>query len=340
MVLRERDFSIEHLASESMIVDCAVYERGQRLDGDGTLAGAREAAAAPEAFVWVGLVEPTIQEFDAVRREFGLHELAVEDAVKAHQRPKLEIYGDTLFLVLKTACYRGPEEIVEIGEIMVFVGSDFLVSVRHGEGGGLGNVREGLEGRPDLLRGGPAAALHALVDRVVDAYEPVIDGVREDIEEVETEVFSAERTSPVERIYKLRREVLEFHRSTIPLRPALEQLAAGEVPHVGEQTRAYFRDVVDHLARVTEQVEGFRELLASILQANLTQVSVRQNEDMRRISAWVAIIAVPTMIAGIYGMNFDHMPELRWRLGYPLVLVVIATICSILYLRFRRSGWL
>ncbi len=191
-----------------MIVDCAVYERGQRLDGDGTLAGAREAAAAPEAFVWVGLLEPTIQEFDAVRREFGLHELAVEDAVKAHQRPKLEIYGDTLFLVLKTACYRGPEEIVEIGEIMVFVGSDFVVSVRHGEGGGLGNVREGLEGRPDLLRGGPAAALHALVDRVVDAYEPVIDGVREDIEEVETEVFSAERTSPVERIYKLRREVL------------------------------------------------------------------------------------------------------------------------------------
>jgi magnesium transporter len=299
--------------------------------------GVREHARS-DAFVWVGLLEPTVEEFEAVRAEFDLHELAVEDAVNAHQRPKLEHYGDSLFLVLKTVTYIDSEELVEIGEVMLFVGAGFLVSVRHGPGGGLGNAREDLESRPELLAHGPSAALYALIDRVVDGYQPVAAALANDIEEVEGAVFAGDRTNPVERIYKLRREVLEFHRAAAPLNDVLAALQTE--PLIAEPIRNYLRDVADHVARANEQVDGARELLASILQANLTKVSVRQNEDMRKISAWVAIIAVPTMIAGIYGMNFEHMPELEWRFGYPAVLLVIAAACSFLYVRFRRSGWL
>ena len=223
---------------------------------------------------------------------------------------------------------------------MVFVGSDFVITVRHGDAGGLGNVREQLELQPALLALGPGAALHAIVDRIVDAYDAVVDGVLEDIEEAEAEVFSPQGANPVERIYRLRREVLEFARATGPLRPALRELTQPGVPNIDEQLIPYFRDVADHAARVGDQVEGFGSLLAGALQANLTQVSVRQNEDMRRISAWVAIIAVPTAVAGIYGMNFEHMPELGWRFGYPAVLLLIAAVCLTLYVKFRRSGWL
>ena len=215
-----------------MIVDCAVYGEGHRLDRPREVAGVRAEAAAARGFAWVGLVEPTVQEFDAVRREFDLHELAVEDAVSAHQRPKLEIYGDTLFLVIKTVRYLGPEELVDIGEVMVFVGPDFLITVRHGEAGGLGEVREHLERQPELLALGPGAALHAIVDRIVDAYEPVVDGVLEDIEEVEAEVFSPEGANPVERIYRLRREVLEFARAALPAPPGAPRADAAGVPNI------------------------------------------------------------------------------------------------------------
>jgi len=323
-----------------VIIDCAVYGNGRRLERPKQVPGVRADAADAGGFAWVGLVEPTVQEFDAVRREFDLHELAVDDAVGAHQRPKLEIYGDTLFLVVKTARYLGPDELVDIGEVMVFVGSDFVITVRHGDAGGLGHVREQLELQPALLALGPGAALHAIVDRIVDAYDAVVDGVLEDIEEAEAEVFSPQGANPVERIYRLRREVLEFARATGPLRPALRELTQPGVPNIDEQLIPYFRDVADHAARVGDQVEGFGSLLAGALQANLTQVSVRQNEDMRRISAWVAIIAVPTAVAGIYGMNFEHMPELGWRFGYPAVLLLIAAVCLTLYVKFRRSGWL
>lgn len=323
-----------------MIVDCAVYSAGHRHDRPREIAGLRTEGREADGFAWVGLVEPTATEFEAVRLEFDLHELAVEDAITAHQRPKFEQYGDTLFLVLKTARYVGPEEVVEIGEVMIFVGPDFVITVRHGEAGGLGDVRERLEENPELLRRGPGAALHAIVDRIVDAYEIVIDAVRADIEQVESEVFSPGSTNPVERIYKLRREVIEFGRATTPLRSALKELAAPDVPNVDPALVPYFRDVADHIARVTDQVDSFGSLLTGVLQANLTQVSVRQNEDMRRISAWVAIIAVPTMVAGIYGMNFDHMPELRWRFGYPAVLLLILVVCFTLFRRFRRAGWL
>jgi magnesium transporter len=323
-----------------MIVDCAVYEDGRRRAGDLPLEDAFEAGRDKDAFVWIGLHEPTPEEFESVRLEFGLHELAVEDAIKAHQRPKLEVYDDTLLVVLKPARYYDDTEDVELGEILLFVGDGFIVSVRHGEATALKEVRHAVERSPERLRCGPDAVLHAIVDRVVDDYFPVARALEEDIEEVEADVFAPGRTNPAERIFKLKREVLELSRATTPLLEPLDLLSAGRLPQIDGSMSDYFRDVRDHIERIIEQVEGHRELLTSILTANLTQVGVRQNEDMRKISAWVAIVAVPTMVAGVYGMNFEHMPELKWTFGYPLVLVVMVAICTLLYRRFRRSGWL
>jgi len=319
-----------------VIVDCAVYEQGRRRAGELALEDAYRALG-PESFVWLGLYEPTEHEFDSVRREFDLHELAVEDAIKAHQRPKLEIYGDSLFLVLKTARWEDGD--VQLGEILLFVGEGFIVSARHGETA-LHDVRLRLEERPDLLRCGPGAALHAIVDKVVDDYEPVIQQLEAEITEVETEVFSSGRTNPAERIYTLKRDVIELQSSVVPLLGPVQELASVPHRHVSEEIRPYFRDVHDHLLRVVSQVQEFRDLLMSVLTANLTQTTVRQNEDVRKISAWAAIVAVPTMIAGIYGMNFEHMPELGWRIGYPLTLAVIGVACLTLYRLFRRAGWL
>jgi magnesium transporter len=323
----------------TVIVDMAIYEHGVRRPGDLHLDEAYEACKVDGAFAWIGLHAPTEEEFDSVRREFDLHELAVEDAIKAHQRPKIEMYGDSLFVVLKTARYVEEGDQVELGEIQIFVGDGFIVTVRHGETR-LHDVRLELEQRPKLLRLGPGAALHAIIDRVVDDYGPVISALDHDIREVEAEVFSASGTNPAERIYKLKREVLELYSAVGPLVDPLERLERGDFRLVPAELRPYFRDVKDHLIRYAREIDGFRELLTSVLTANLTQVSVRQNEDVRRISAWAAIIAVPTAIAGIYGMNFEHMPELGWRLGYPLVLVVIAGICFLLYRNFKRVGWL
>ena len=323
-----------------MVVDCGVYRDGRRHDGRVGLRDAELASREDGAFVWVGLHEPTAEEFDSVRREFDLHELAVEDAIKAHQRPKLEVYGDSLFMVLRTARYIDETETVEFGEILLFVGERFLISVRHGEPTDLHGVRLDIEARPDLLSCGPGAALHAIVDRVVDDYEPVIAGIEDDIEEVEQEVFSPGRRNPAERIYELKREVIEFHRAVGPLVEPLRRLASGELSLVHEEVRAYFRDVYDHAVRADERSDGFRELLTGALEANLAQVGARQNDDVRRISAVVALLAVPTMMAGIYGMNFEHMPELEWKLGYPLVILVMLTVCGVMYRAFKRSGWL
>ena len=309
-----------------MIVDCAVYEHGVRREGSVELGEAFQSCKNDDRFVWIGLHEPTEEEFDSVRREFALHELAVEDAIHAHQRPKLEVYGETIFVVLKTARYVDSEEVVEFGEILIFTGEGFIVTVRHGEATGLHEVREAVESDAERLKRGPGAVLHAIVDRVVDDYEPAMEGLRVDIEEVETEVFSPERVSSAERIYKLKREVMEFTRAAAPLVAPLDRLAQGRHDLIHPEVREYFRDVNDHLIRVHEQLDGFRELLTSVLTANLTQVSVRQNEDTRKISAWVAIAAVGTLIVGIYGMNFEHMPELRWQYGYPLALSVMLLI--------------
>jgi magnesium transporter len=325
-----------------MIVDCAVYEEGQRRDGAMKLHDAYEACREEGAWTWIGLYEPTEEEFDSIRREFALHELAVEDAIKAHQRPKLEVYDDMLFVVLKTARYIDPTEVVQFGEILIFLGGDSLITVRHGEGSDLHDVRLRLEEDPDYLARGPGAALHAIMDKVVDDYGPALSGLEVDVDQIEEQVFSPgpDSGNPAERIYHLKREVLEFVRATAPLIDPLERLAAGKYAQVHPDVVAYFRDVNDHVLRVHETLEGMRDLLTSVLEANLTQVSVRQNEDMRKISAWVAIAAVPTMIAGIYGMNFKHMPELGWPIGYPLALTLMVSICSTLYWRFRKAGWL
>jgi magnesium transporter len=316
-----------------MIVDCAVYEDGKRVDAD-------VFGADPHSFVWIGLHAPTEDEFADVAEEYGLHPLAVEDAIHAHQRPKVEHYGDSLFVVLKTAVYKDPQEIVELGEIMLFVGERFVVSVRHGAHTALADVRRALEAEPDRLSQGPTAVLHAVLDRVVDDYETVLEGLDTDIDQIEHEVFSDERVDRSERIFRLKREVLDFRRAVQPLVEPLRAMQDGRVRLHGADLGPEFRDVLDHVLRVVDRVEAYDAILSDALNANLAQVGVRQNEDMRKISAWVAIAALPTMLAGIYGMNFDHMPELRWQWGYPLVLAVMATSCASLYLLFKRRGWL
>jgi magnesium transporter len=323
-----------------MIVDCAVYEDGRRRNGAPLVHEAMEACREPGAFTWIGLYEPTEEEFDSIRREFDLHELAVEDAIHAHQRPKLEVYGDMVFIVLKTARYVDPEEVVRLGEILIFLGEDYIITVRHGEASELKDVRHSLERDPELLAHGPGAVLHAIVDKVVDDYGPAIAGLGNDIDEIENTVFSGERANPAERIYKLKREVLEFSHAAGPLVDPVDRLSKGYYEVIHPEVRTYFRDVNDHLIRAHEQLENFRDLLTAVLSANLAQVTVRQNEDVRRITAIVAILAVPTAIAGLYGMNFEHMPELEWTFGYPLVLVVMATVCFTLYRYFKRVGWL
>jgi magnesium transporter len=326
-----------------VIVDCAVYEQGKRRAGGLSLDQAGKACRTDGGFVWLGVAEPSAEEFGEVAREFGLHELAVEDAVKAHQRPKVELFGETLFVVVKTVTHPDPSpsggHAIEIGELLLFVDPDFIITVRHGAGE-LSSVRERVERRPDLLTHGTGVVLYAILDHVVDGYGDVAQAVDGEVQAVEREVFSAERTNPAEQIYKLEREVLDLYRAVSPLLEAVDEISEGRFEAIPSELDDYFRDVHDHLQRVTGRVAGFRALLDSALQANLTQVSVRQNEDMRKISAWVAIAAVPTMVAGIYGMNFDHMPELHWRYGYFTVLVLIALVCLALYRRFKRVGWL
>jgi magnesium transporter len=322
------------------IVDLAVYRDGKRED-DVSLDQAFESCRAPGTLVWIGLHEPTDEEFDSVRREFGLHELAVEDAMKGHQRPKLEVYDDDLmFVVLKSARYFEPD-VLEFGEILMFVGDQFIVSVRHGEASPLSDVRKQLETRPDLLRCGPGAVLHAIMDKVVDDYTPVLSNLDVDITELEAEAFGNEPAIGLtERIYRLKRQVINLHRATAPLSEPLGRLSDGRYEQVTEELRPYFRDIYDHLLRAVQTADQYRELLTSILEANLTQVSVRQNEQMRQISAWAAIIAVPTLIAGIYGMNFRNMPELHWRIGYPGAVLLMLLLCGALYGYFRRIDWL
>ncbi|MBT8249718.1 MAG: magnesium/cobalt transporter CorA [Acidimicrobiia bacterium] len=321
-----------------MIVDCAIYENGVRRPGTQTIEGA--ASAVGDGFVWIGLFEPTEPEFEAVRKEFDLHELAVEDAISAHQRPKLEVYDDTLFVVLKTARYIDKTEDVDFGEINIFLSKQFIVVVRHGEASSLAAVRRRLEREPALLELGPASVLYAVMDRVVDGYAPVVDGLGKDIDEVEAEVFSAEWKNPAERIYLLKREVLEFQSAARSLLDPLERLMRGHIPAISSDIKEYFRDIHDHALRASTQVDQFRDLLNSILEANLTQAGVAQNEDMRKISSWVAVAVVPTLIAGIFGMNFNRMPGLNSDWGFPIVVLIMTLVAGFLYRAFRKSGWL
>lgn len=323
-----------------MIVDCAHYRDGARQhEGPLDLEQAARLCKGGGEFVWLGLHEPTAEELDRVGEIFGLHELALEDARKAHQRPKLEDYDDSYFVVLRSARYDDAKEEVEFGEIHIFLGSGYAIVVRHGEASGLRGARRRLEERPELLREGPGAVAWAVVDKVVDDYAPVVDGIENDIGEVEEDIFAGQGES-TQRIYFLKREVIEFHHAVYPLLVPLEMLERGAYPVVGENNRRYLRDVADHARRVNEQVNGQRELLTSVLEANLALISVRQNEVVREISAWAAIIAVPTFIASVYGMNFEYMPELDSRIGYPLALGVMLVAILALYRFFKRISWL
>ncbi len=336
-----------HVPVSAYVVDCAVYIDGRRLPGRWTHdAAIAEVRRRDEGFVWIGLHEPTDAQINAIAETYGLHELAVEDAVTAKQRPKLERYDDSLFMVLRTVSYVGhaepttATELVKTGELMAFVGADFVVTVRHGDHCGLHKVREALEADPEQLALGPAAVLHAIADHIVDAYVAVTDAIEADIDEIEAEVFEPKSNMDSEQIYVMKREVLELRRSVVPLTMPIRKLAEGYSSLVPHEVRSYFRDVDDHLATVTERVSGFDELLTTLVDAVLAKITMRQNNDMRKITAYAAIITVPTMIAGIYGMNFDFMPELHSPWGYPAFWLVVLVICGVLHRNFRKNQWL
>ena len=340
-----------HVPVARAMVDCGIYCEGRRLPGKYTHAAALNKVhdlerEGKEAFVWIGLHEPDEHQMQAVADVFCLHELAVEDAVHAHQRPKLERYDQTLFMVLKTVNYVEhvsvslAREIVETGEIMIFVGPDFVVTVRHGEHSGLATVRKHLEASPALLKLGPYAVMHAIADHVVDSYLDVTDRVETDIDTMEEDIFSPLTETNIECIYLLKREVVELRRAVGPLTPALQRLASEHNDLINTEVRRYMRDVLDHQITTSDRINSYDDMLSSLVNAALGKVAMQQNVDMRKISAWVAIAAVPTAVAGIYGMNFEHMPELHWAWGYPAVLCLMLVICVFLYRTFRRNHWL
>jgi magnesium transporter len=326
-----------------MIVDSAHYKDGARQHEEALApdqAAELRKAAGPGEFVWIGIHEPEPGDLAQLQQLFGLHELAVEDAERAHQRPKIEDYDEDVFIVLKTAHYHEDREEVHFGEIAMFAGRGYVITVRHGPGSELASARQRLEARPDLLEQGPTSAIWAVLDKVVDDYIPVVDSIEDDIEEVEQDVFDDEVPAPTARIYNLKREVIEFHRAVWPLLSPLRTLEQGGYERIPDQLVSYFRDVSDHARRVDEQVTSQRELLTSVLEANLALVSVNQNEVIKKISAVAGIVAVPTFIASVYGMNFDNMPELHWHLGYLLALGLMALCVVALVTFFRRIDWI
>jgi magnesium transporter len=336
------------VADAAALVDSAIYVDGGRLHSPETLADTyRMFRDEPGSMAWIGLYRPSEEQLLSLARQFALHELAVEDAIVAHQRPKLERYGDTLFVVLRPARYLDDAEEVDFGELHVFVGRDFVLTVRHSETPDLAVVRRRMESDPGLLARGPEAVLYAILDAVVDGYAPVVAGLQNDIDEIETEVFRGE-ASVSRRIYELSREVVEFQRAARPLMRILDALVAGFEKHgIDEELRSYLRDVTDHATIVAERVDSFRQMLQDILTVNATLVTQAQNEEMKaqneevkKISAWAAILFAPTLIGTIYGMNFRRMPELRWYYGYPFALALMAAVCATLYLAFKRRGWL
>jgi magnesium transporter len=323
-----------------MIVDNVIYVDGRRAEEPGSLEETYEAVRQRRGVSWIALYKPTEEEFGSVAGEFGLHPLAVEDPIKAPLRTKLEHYEGTLFLVLKAARYLDESETVEFGEVDIFVGENFVVMVLRGEPAALVAVRERLEGDPELLERGPEAILYTIIERVVDGYAPVVAGLENDIDEIETEVFSG-NAGVSRRIYELSREVIEFQRATEPLPAILDRLlSGGEAPEVDAELQKYLHIVQDRALRITERIDGFRQLLQNILSVNLTGASIAQNDQVKKISAWAAILFAPTLIGTVYGMNFDYMPELHWTFGYPFAMVLMVMVSVTLYLVFKRRGWL
>ncbi len=340
---------------EQSVVDAAIYLDGLRIESPPTVAEiSRHLRTQPGAMAWIGLYRPAEAQLLQLADEFGLHEVAIEDAIVAHQRPKLERYGDTLFAVLRAARYRDDVEEVEFGEIHVFVGSNFVLTVRHSDAPDLARVRARMESDPELLARGPEAVLYAILDSVVDGYAPVVAGLQKDIDEIETEVFRGDpRVS--RRIYELSQEVIEFQRAARPTLGMLEALVAGFDKYgTDDELQRYLRDVADHVTTVAERVDGFRQMLGDILTVNatlvsqaqneeikhLTEASYAQNEEVKRISAWAAILFAPTLIGTVYGMNFNNMPELSWALGYPFALALMFVVSASLFLIFKARGWL
>lgn len=322
------------------LVNSVAYADGLRI-GEVAIPDISEVLKQPGRFVWVGLHEPDDEMLAEIQQEFSLHDLAVEDAARAHQRPKLERYGDSIFVVLRTAHVDDSTGGIDFGETHLFVGSNYVVSVRHGGSLPYTEVRARCEANPDLLVKGPVFVFYSIMDFIVDRYFPLVDTFEDKLAQLEDNVF--QQTLPretTERIYQLKRDLLEVKRAVAPLVDVCNRLVRGDVPLAPEDSRVYFRDVYDHVIRINEMIDTLRELLSAALEANLALVSVSQNEAMKRLAGWAAIVAVPTMIAGVYGMNFKFMPELDWYLGYPLALTVMVGACAFLYYKFKRSGWL
>jgi len=323
-----------------MIVDYALYENGYRYKEPSNLPELIAKAKNEGGFVWVGLAEPTQEEFDKIVGDFRFHSLAIEDAIKANQRPKLEDYPGLQFCVFKTVFYDEAKSEVSTGEIICFIGENFIVVVRHGDGAPLANTRHNLEANPEQLAKGPYAVLHAIIDHAIDCYIEIAAELEQDVMQVENKVFSGKRQTQSQDIYFLKREIIEFRHAIDPLLSPLQKLASEGASHVHEKLTPFFRDTMDHLSRASDAAAGLDSLLTSALQADLAHVQVQQNADMRKITAYVALASVPTMVAGIYGMNFDFMPELRWRFGYPMVVGSLLLLTAVLYRKFKKSEWL
>ena len=323
---------------ENAIVNCVAYCEGIRvasLDIDNV----SEILRQPDKFVWIGLHEPGSELLAKIQKQFGLHDLAIEDTHRAHQRPKIEAYGDTLFIVLRTVQMH--EKQIDLGETHFFVGRNFIITVRHGSSLAYTDVRTRCESTPQLLKKGPAFALYAVMDAIVDQYFPVVDALGEELENLEEKIFDETfRRETTAQIYHLKHQFLDVKRSVSPLIDICNRLMRFDLKLIEEETRPYFRDVYDHSIRINEMVDNSRDLLSTALEANLSLISISQNEVSKRFAGWAAIIGIPTMVAGVYGMNFKHMPELDWQLGYPIVMVLTLGTCVGLYIRFKRSGWL
>ena len=330
----------EHAVPASGVINCAAYEGGVRV-ADVRVDDIGQALAHPDRFVWLGLYEPDEELLRGVQKQFHLHDLAIEDAYTAHQRPKLEVYEESLFVVLRTAQRSGSPRHLDFGETHGFVGSNYVVTVRHGSLRSHAGLRARCECTPRLLAKGPGYVLYALMDFVIDQYSPIVGELEDEVQELE-EVILAEEPSAqaTAQIYRLKRDLLSLRRAVSPLVEVCNRLMRFDIPNIPDDTRPYFRDVYDHVVRLNETIDAQRELLTTALEAHLSLMSVAQNDHMKRLAAWAAMIAVPTMIAGIYGMNFAHMPELTWSYGYYVSLLTMALACGGLFVGFKRSGWL
>jgi magnesium transporter len=323
---------------ENAVVNCVAYREGLRV-ANVEIDGISEVLRQSDKFVWIGLHEPSVEMLAKIQKEFGLHDLAIEDTHQAHQRPKIEAYGDTLFIVLRTVQMNQKQ--IDLGETHFFVGNNFIISVRHGSSLAYTDVRTRCESTPHLLKRGPGFALYAIMDSIVDQYFPVIDALAEELENLEETIFDEKfRRETTAQIYHLKHQLLDVKRSVSPLIDICNRLMRFDLKVIQEETRPYFRDVYDHAIRINEMVDNSRDLLSTALEANLSLISISQNEVAKKFAGWAAIIGIPTMVAGVYGMNFKHMPELDWPLGYPVIMLLTFGSCIALYIRFKRSGWL